>query len=562
MTYLPQAEIPSLDLIFETSWEVCNKIGGIYTVLSTKAKALQYLYKDKVVFIGPDVWDETHPSPYFKEYKTLMHNAAKSINGSLPHNISIRIGRWNIPGQPMAVLVKFSGVYEHLDSYYGKSWEKYGVDSLHAYGDYPEGCAFAIASSIVIDAITKHLKVDVHKVIAHFDEWTTAMGLLNTELISPEIATMFTTHATSIGRSICGNGKPLYDYFDGYNGDQMAEELNMESKHSLEKNAALNADCFTTVSDVTAKECKQLLDKTPDIVTPNGFEAGFVPSNESTYNRLRKISRNRLISIATALTDRKYDDDTFIVATSGRNEYRNKGIDLYIDAINRIRTHNPEAPHILAFIMVPAWVREPRMELIDRLDNKSARLIDGNKFLTHTLNNEDSDSIACRLRELNVNVCAEDNVTIVFLPCYLDGHDSVLNISYYDMMPGLDATIFPSYYEPWGYTPLESIAFGVPTISTDKAGFGQWILSNYDNSFRGCGAHVVERTDSNYPQACECIAESVLELAQSDDSERKISRKAAITTSKDADWNIFIRYYLKAFEIALKKRDIRMAVYN
>lgn len=559
MTYKSQTAPPSAELIFETSWEVCNKIGGIYTVLSTKAKALQSLYKDKVIFIGPDVWSEETPSPYFKEYGSLLRGASKTLNGTLPFGINIRVGRWDIPGTPLVLLVKFDGVYSQLDKYYGRAWERFGVDSLHAYGDYPEGCAFAIASSIVISAITKHLKANPRNVIAHFDEWTTAMGLLHLEDSFPDAATIFTTHATSIGRSICGNGKPLYDYFEGYHGDQMARELNMESKHSIEKAAAHNADCFTTVSDVTAVECKQLLDKEPDVVTPNGFEPVFVPSSK-LYSSQRQASRKRLMEIASALTGRQFtDEQTFIVATSGRNEYRNKGIDLFIDAIRHINENDSLGcnKHILAYILVPAWVREARTDLLTALDSDTVGSVEGNNFLTHSLNNEDTDSISARLRSLGINYKKEGMVTLLYLPCYLDGKDGILNIPYYEMMPGLDATVFPSYYEPWGYTPLESIAFGVPTVSTDKAGFGQWILSNFDNDFKTCGAFIVGRTDSNYEMARDGIAEALVSLANYNKKETAAVRKAATLTSQKADWSLFIEYYLKSFAIAFDHRDNR-----
>ncbi len=562
MSKAPQ--IPPVELLFETSWEVCNKIGGIYTVLSTKARVLQSLYKDKVVFIGPDVWSEENPSPYFKEYKTLLRGAAKALNGNLPYGIQIRVGRWDIPGTPIVILVKFHGVYPNLNRYYARAWERYGVDSIHAYGDYPEGCAFAIASSIVIAAVTRYTKADPRFTIAHFDEWTTAMGLLHLEDTLPEAATLFTTHATSIGRSICGNGKPLYDYFNGYNGNQMAQELNMESKHSLERAAAHNADCFTTVSDVTAAECTQLLDKTPDVVTPNGFEPGFVPS-KSAYISLRKESRKRLMAIATALTGRTFsDDNTFIVATSGRNEYRNKGIDLFIDSIRHIAEDPALDPHkkILAYILVPAWVNQPRKDLKQSIDDKSRPSDEGNNYLTHSLNNEWTDSIASRLREIGINSYDNDKVTVIYLPCYLDGCDGILDLKYYDMMPGLDATVFPSYYEPWGYTPLESIAFGVPTISTDKAGFGQWILSNFGNSFEDCGCHIVCRTDSNYIESRDAIALAITELANKDREVSASIRSAAVLTSGKADWSLFIDFYLKSFDVAFEHRNRRCKIEN
>ena len=228
------------------------------------------------MFVGPDVWTPENPSPTFIERKTLLKSCASKLK--LPYGISIRAGRWNIPGSPQVILVKFDGVYRHLNDIYGKMWELFGVDSIHAYGDYDEGCAFAVASAIVMDAIAKHLKVKTCNTVAHFNEWTTAMGLLYMKMISPEARTVFTTHATSIGRSICGNGKPLYDYFEGYNGDQMARELNMESKHSLEKTAAHNADCFTAVSELTAKECEQLLEIRPSGGHSQWIRTGFRPS--------------------------------------------------------------------------------------------------------------------------------------------------------------------------------------------------------------------------------------------------------------------------------------------
>lgn len=548
-----QNDSSNVALLFETSWEVCNKIGGIYTVLSTKAKTLQAIYKDKVIFIGPDLWNEKNPSPYFKEYKTLLRNASTKLD--LPYGISIRVGRWKIPGSPIVVLVKFDGIYQELNNFYGQIWEAYKVDSLHAYGDYDESCAFGIASSIVVTALTNHLKIDPLKVLSHFNEWTTGMGLLHLKLSTPEIATIFTTHATSIGRSICGNGKPLYDYLKGYNGDQMAYELNMVSKHSLEKATAHNADCFTTVSNVTAIECEQLLEIYPHIVTPNGFEQNFVPVG-SDYDNKRQESRKKLIDIAQKTTGKDFSDDSFIIAISGRNEYRNKGIDLYIDAINNLNDKLiSENRNIIAFIMVPAWVNEPSEILLKNLIENKNDSLDCN-FMTHSLNYADSDSIYSRLRDLNPN-SHTNKTSVIYIPCYLDGNDGILNLTYYDMMLGLDATIFPSYYEPWGYTPLESIAFGVPTITSDKAGFGQWILSSFNNDFNECGTKVINRTDSNYHEAKEQISNGIIELLKLDKHEIENVRSKAISTSKQADWSKFIEYYIESFNVAISRRDNR-----
>lgn len=553
MQKVKRSDRDSIGLLMETSWEVCNKIGGIYTVLSTKARVLQEKFGDRLIFIGPDVWTENTPSPYFIERKTLLKSCSSRLK--LPFGITVRAGRWDIPGSPQVVLVKFDGVYEQLNGIFGKMWELYGVDSMHAYGDYHEGCAFAVASAIVMEALAKHLKVDSAEIISHFNEWTTAMGLLYLKMIVPEARTLFTTHATSIGRSICGNGKPLYDYFHGYNGDQMAYELNMEAKHSLEKTAAHQADCFTAVSDLTADECEQLLNIRPQVVTPNGFEPDFVPGSEK-YAALRKAGRAKLLSIASYLSGKTFDDETIVVATSGRNEYRNKGLDLFIDSLMALEQMKPSKP-VLALVLVPAWVKEPSEALLKAMENRE-KVQDAPTFMTHRLNNEDSDCVSCRLKTLNDEGRLNGEVTIVYVPCYLDGKDGIVNISYYDLLPAIDMSVFPSYYEPWGYTPLESVAFGVPTVTTDKSGFGQWILKHFVNSMLACGVDVVGRTDSNYNEAACEIARQIRKYSDMTVSERKDATKAAVATADKADWKFFITAYDEAFKVATVRRNERI----
>lgn len=545
-----------IDLLFETSWEVCNKIGGIYTVLSTKANTLQTLYKDKNIFIGPDVWTEQTPSPYFKESKTLLKTWRQGVE--LPYGITVRVGRWDVPGKPIAILVGFEGMYAVKDEFYGMMWDKYHVDSLHAYGDYDEACAFSHAAGIVIESLVHFLELEKGRVIAHFDEWTTGMGLLYVKAVLPSVATMFTTHATSIGRSICGNGKDLYRYFKGYDGDQMARELNMESKHSLEKAAAHNADCFTTVSDITADECEQLLARKPHVVTPNGFEENFVPvprTFKTKYNNARKA----ILETAQALTGIAYPADTFIVGTSGRCEFRNKGLDMFIDSVVKLGELNPSRP-VLALVMVPAWVAGPRADLKKELDaGKGYGLTD--PIITHNLHNYHQDPVVRKILEtgfVEKVKNAPENVTAIYVPCYLDGNDGIFNKPYYDLLLGLDATVFPSYYEPWGYTPLESIAFGVPTVTTSLSGFGRWILGNFPNDVKATGVRVVSRDDASYVTTCNEIACTLLSLLDMSTECAQSVHTAARATSGQAAWQYFIKYYIEAFDIALAGATERM----
>ena len=255
------------DYIFESSWEVCNKVGGIYTVLSTRAKTLQMEFHDKLFFIGPDLW-KGKENPLFIESETLYSEWKKYAFEN--ENIPVRIGRWNIPGEPIVILVDFQPFFVDKNQIYAEIWELYQVDSLHAYGDYDEASMFSYAAGKVVESFYRFNLTQDDKVIYQAHEWMTGLGALYIHWAVPQIATIFTTHATSIGRSIAGNNKPLYDYLFAYNGDQMAHELNMESKHSIEKQTAHHVDCFTTVSEITNRECAQLLDKPADVVLMNG----------------------------------------------------------------------------------------------------------------------------------------------------------------------------------------------------------------------------------------------------------------------------------------------------
>ena len=532
-----------LDLFFETSWEVCNKVGGIYAVLSTKAKTLQRLYKDKVVFIGPDQGEE---NSFFESTKTVLDAWRQQAN--FPPGMTVKTGRWKVPGNPLAVLVNYTSLYVYRNQLYTQMWRDYGVDSLHAYGDYDESCIFSYGAALVIESMVSF--AGASRVVAHFDEWTTGMGLLYVKSHLPQVATVFTTHATSIGRSICGNGKPLYDYLEGYNGDQMSHELNMESKHSLEKCAVHEADVFTTVSDVTARECSQLLERRP-VVTPNAFEQNYVPKG-AKYTAARRSSRRRLLDVASALAGEAMSDDTMLVVTSGRCEMRNKGIDLFLDTMNVLR-HLPEPllnRKIVAFVLVPGWTHEARHDLKDALQRQKAVGL-FNPIITHSIYNEDSDAIYGKMNYLGFRNQADDEVKIIYVPSYLNGDDGIFDMTYYELLTGFDLSIFPSYYEPWGYTPLESIAMGVPTITTNLAGFGQWVEKELGNNEMKTGVKVIHRTDSNYDEALALIVKSVIDFSSLTTQEQNSLRRNAKATSKQATWDHFIEDYLEAYRMAL-----------
>jgi glycosyltransferase involved in cell wall biosynthesis len=533
------------DYIFEASWEVCNKVGGIYTVLSTKARTLSRQFHDRLIFIGPDTG---RPNDSFTEDGTLFPAWTQAMNAG--EDFRVRTGRWNIPGTPPVVLVDYKACFSGRDALYYAMWESFGVDSSRGYGDYDESCIFAAAAGAAIRSFYRFHRLDDRKVIAHFHEWTLGMGALYVRKHLPRIATVFTTHATTAGRSITGNGKPLYSCMNGYDGDRMASELHIEAKHSVEKQAAHHADCFTTVSDITAVECRQLLGKAPDIITPNGFEPGFVPSGD-TFTAKRLAARNALLRTAGKLLGYAPRPDTLLLATSGRYEYRNKGIDLFIDVMNRLRTSPALARETIAFILVPAWVYAPRADLKEVLE-KNIPVTEPlqTPFLTHWLHEMNQDRIMDFIRRSGFTNDAGEKLKIIFVPCYLDGNDGIFNLPYYDLLIGIDATLFPSCYEPWGYTPLESIAFGIPTITTTLAGFGQWAKNHVAGNAIEEGIAVVERTDDNYICVAEKMAGLLLALAQKNPTETDAIRKRCFHLAAKAEWKHFISAYHAAYDIA------------
>ena len=546
-------------------------------MLSTRAKTLQDRMKDRVVFIGPDCWSEKE-CPYFKEDKALFANWQWTAK---EQGLKVRVGRWTIPGEPVAILVDFRPYFEKKNEIYGWLWEHYSVDSLHAYGDYDEASMFSYAAALVVESFY-HFSVESKtfdhntKVIYHANEWMCGLGALYINNRLPQIGTIFTTHATSIGRSIAGNQKPLYDYLFAYNGDQMAGELNMQSKHSIEKQTAWHVDCFTTVSDITAKECVELLDKPVDVVLPNGFDNSFVPK-AAAFTKKRKAARQRLLSVANALLGEQLGDDTLIVSTSGRYEFRNKGIDVFVEAMNRLLRDKDLKKPVLAFIEVPGWVGEPRQDLQERLQkiqnnqsNQKTQGIQNNQKtatfdtplevpqVTHWLHNMSHDNVLSMMKYYDMHNRKDERVKVIFLPCYLDGKDGIVNLTYYDVVLGNDLCVYPSYYEPWGYTPLEAVAFKVPCITTDLAGFGLWANKELGHTGEiSDGVKVIHRTDYNYSEVADAIKDTVAEFSAMTQKQVDECRKKAELLSKKALWSEFIKYYDEAYDIALRKAEER-----
>ncbi len=533
-----------VDLIFETSWEVCNKVGGIHTVISTKALNIVDEIGDNYILIGPDVWREEVKNPEFIPDESLYADW-KGLAES--EGLGIKTGRWNIASKPVVFLIDFTPYFGQQNEIFARFWETYKLDSISGQWDYVEPALFGYAAGKLIESFTSFYK-DYNNIVAQFHEWMTGTGILYLEKEAPWIATSFTSHATVLGRCIAGNNRPLYGKMKEYNPAQIAREFNIVAKQSLEKLSASVADVFTTVSEITSRECSHFLGKNVDIVTPNGFEDSFVPESD-IFDQKRNEARSKLKSVAEALLGYTLSDNCIFVVNSGRYEFRNKGVDIFIDSIGSLNKENKLGKECVAFVLMPAYHKGPRQDLVDILYNDGPAN-GGDKYLTHSLHYPDTDPILQRIQANNLNNDQKSKVKIIFAPSYLNGNDGIFNLPYYDLLIGFNLSVFPSYYEPWGYTPLESLMFSIPSVTTLLTGFGLWVKEYFENP--GNGIALIDRTDDNEQEVISKIKDFIAMFTGLSEEEVQEARNKAHEISRIAMWDSLVEHYFKAYEIALE----------
>lgn len=537
------------DFIFEISWEVCNKIGGIHTVISTKALSLKEKFNDKIIYIGPDFNNQQHREKEFEEDNNLFPEWRTQ---ALQNNLPVRTGRWKIPGNPIVILVDFEPFLKHKDAVYEKLWDLYQLESLYGDDDYHKAAMFGYAAGKVIENFANIKLSKSNQPVAQFHEWMTGVGCLYLKDKAPKIASIFTTHATMLGRVLASNYEPLYDRLQEFNPHEKTRQYNVTAKCSLEKKAALNADCLSTVSEITAHECKQFYGKAVDVILPNGFENDFVPKS-SQLEKNATTSRALLTKVAEALLGFQLSKNTLLVATGGRYEFKNKGLDVFLDALAQINRSKDQNREILAFFLIPGDQKGPRKDLQEALltENSTQETLE-TPFLTHYLNQPDQDPILNKVRDCGFTNRAEEKVKIIFVPTYLNGSDGIFNTSYYDLLMGMDLTVFPSYYEPWGYTPMESAAFGVPTLTTTLSGFGQWV-QQINEANKG-GVEIIPRSDSGCEGLIRGISSYIRRFSKKTDTQIQEAKTNAKQIASKTLWKHFITHYHQAYKIAIKHK--------
>lgn len=543
------------EYLFEISWEVCNMVGGIYTVLSTKAKIQHELFGDNYITIGPDVWKETSKNPYFIEDSLLF---AEWRQQSALKGLKFRIGRWNIEGSPIAILIDFTPLFPEKDNIFASFWETYQLDSIHGPWDYVEPALFGYAAGQVIESFYAYFLLGYDKVVAHFHEWMTGSGILYLKKNCPQVATAFTTHATYMGRAIAGNNLPLYRDLETYNPAVMANRFNITAQQSLESLSAREADVFTTVSGITARECTQFLGRTPDVLTINGFDPAIVGSTKELHDK-RKKARKTILQVASVMSGNTLADDTLLVLTSGRYEFKNKGIDVFIDALAKLNNDPNLKKDVVGIISIPANNAGPNKALRDCLSNPECNEVQPQSFMTHFLHDTANDAVLNRIQEAGLTNKPTDKVKIIFVPVYLKGEDGIFDIKYYDFLTAFDLTVFASYYEPWGYTPLESIAFGIPTITTSLGGFGTWVK---DSGMAGKSVTVLERNEDNYNDVVDHLTTTIGAFSALGEATILDYKKDGFSIAEKTWWSGSLENYLKTWEIALNKLEGRAEWYE
>lgn len=591
-----QKEVP---LVFESSWEVCNKVGGIFTVVSSKAATMKAHYGENYFLVGPFFPKKTHG--IFEE--RVAPDELKPVFDQLEEEgIHCVYGTWLVKGNPQVILIDFSRFASHQNDIKKNMWEWYGVDSLNtSYFDFDE----AVIWSYAVGRLVHTCQVLASRIVYHGHEWLAAAGLLYACQEAPGVATVFTTHATTLGRSLANGDKPLYEMLDHMNPDEEAKRIGsgVAAKHQLEKQTAHNVHCFTTVSEITGLEAEKILGVAPQVLVYNGLDMEKFPTFEETTLKHR-LYKEKAFEFLMYYFFPYYAFDlhhTRLLFLAGRNELHDKGIDVYIDALadmNQKMKKERTQKTVVAFLFVPGDSRDVEPQLLENkthytdiretvndniedikhqiiknvLSNKPlsiTTLFDENtqfdikkKMLrlkkenltpplaTHRLADADTNAILARLKEKQLNNTKDDPVKVVYYPVYLSGADGLLDLSYYEAMMACHLGVFPSYYEPWGYTPQEAAALGVPSVTTDLAGFGRYIQSQQEQP-KHTGIWVIPRQGKPYDDVVEELAQVMHEYVTLDQKDRVNAKIAAKARVQDASWSLFGKRYLKAHQHAL-----------
>ena len=584
------AEDRNSPLLIEIAWEVCNQVGGIYTVLRTKASSIQEKFGSSYFLVGP--YNQTNAQIEFERVEPgpLISRVIARLNVDRER---VRFGRWLIPGEPQVLLLDYELTPEELASQKIKLWESDQISTLTPDTLVDQVIGFGTWVSRLVETIEEESS---KKIIAHFHEWMSGVTI---PLLpkSAKIKSVFTTHATLVGRYVAGDNRPLYQLLDTLDADEASRYYCIEARHQIERTAARNCDVFSTVSDVTGREAEKFLGRRPDAVLPNGLNShSFTALHE--FQNLHRVYKEQIHEFVMAHFFPSYTfdlDRTLYFLISGRYEYRNKGMDVFIASLARLNARllqEKDPPTIVAFIITSRPVRHLNVEALrgtlllhelrtvcrqvqeqigDRIFAsalekrlptledllpretvarlKRAYLSFDRRDLPSVSIHEFSDAedpVMKQLTELGLNNCKENPVKVVYHPEFITATNPPLNLDYDQFVRGCHLGVFPSYYEPWGYTPLECIALGLPTVTTDLSGFGGYVQENIHASAEN-GILVLKRALKGDDEVMVDLANYLYWFSQRSRRERIETRNKSERLTEHFDWNRLSRHYLSVY---------------
>ncbi len=596
-----EKESPKADLLFEVSWEVCNKVGGIYTVVKSKVELMKERYSNYFL-VGPYFPDKAK----LETQQMVPPERLKKVFDRLEREgIICYFGNWQVKGEPQVILINFQKIIPGKNEIKKWLWETYKIDTLYSHWDFEEPMLWSYAAGKMLQYVSEEYGNE--KIVGHFHEWLSGIAMLYLKSNNSRIGTVFTTHATMLGRSLAGGGRDLYSMLDSMEPEKEAISMNVQDKFMTEKACAQGSDVFTTVSEITSIEAEKILGRKADVLLLNGLDIEKFPNFEECSIK-HKQCRDVIREFMSYYFFPYYTFDvekTIILFIVGRYEFKNKGIDIFIRALGRLNELLKEKGSrktIVSFFWIPTGVNGIKTELleaeekfeqikgyVDRsMPEFKTRLINsiltdnnftkdsifskdfllevrkqklqfsrqGNPLLsTHYLFNENDDPITKAFRQNGLLNRKEDFVKVVQYPVYLDGNDNLTGLKYYDAIQGCHLGVFPSYYEPWGYTPLESAALGVPAMTTDLAGFGRFIknkLVEQEEDGKG-GIFILERFGRDEEQVVKDFTDILLHYSQLRRKDRVEQKMLAKELSEFADWKVLVGNYIRAHNLSIDR---------
>lgn len=588
--------------VVETAWEVCWQLGGIYTVLRSKAPSMTARLANRYCLIGP--YNQATASIEFEETDedTPFHRAAAATGRT---GMQVHCGRWLVSGKPLVVLIDYLSAWDRLAECKYFLWKDHQIDA----GDEPEVNDVVLFGYLVADYL-EQLQTEIEEmpdenrlpIVAHFHEWMGGVAIPVLKRRGADIATVFTTHATLLGRYLASDDPFFYGRLPSIDAYRAAGDRGIFNRFAIERAAAHGADCFTTVSDITAVEAEHLLGRKPDHVLPNGLNIRrFAALHE--FQNLHQLYKQAIHEFVMGHFYPSYTfdlDNTIYIFTAGRYEYRNKGIDLFIEALARLNYRLKQEKSdqtVIAFIVTRAPVRGINVEVLksqmmfrdlkqtcERISERMTEkllyttalgklptvedLLEENAQMalkrqhhawlrqgwpatcTHDMLYEGEDAILNQLRSCYLNNGPEDPVKVIYHPEFLSGTSPLLGLDYDQFVRGTHLGVFPSYYEPWGYTPMECAALGIPSITSDLAGFGSYIQRQMPDHEEK-GLYICRRNRLSFDESANHLVDQLMSFLSLNRRERIEMRNRVESTGDQFDWNLLVENYWKAHALAL-----------